>query len=131
MATETLKLPRDSTRQSAGIVYGRLSKTVNRAAGGIIIGFVVVHVVGLSVVYWSALRPVLHLMPWLSGIQFNGWFHLIYVILFPAAVYHTLYSLKLILMDFGLRTGYRWTFWTISGLAAASAVWGGLGYVSH
>lgn len=131
MASDTLTMPRDSTRQSTGILYGRLSKRVNRIAGSIIVAFVLVHVVGLSVVYWSALRPVLHALPWLNGIQFQPWFHVIYVFLFPAVVYHTLYSLKLIVMDFGVRVGYRWTFWTISVLALAAAIWGGVGYVSH
>jgi succinate dehydrogenase/fumarate reductase cytochrome b subunit len=126
-----LKLPRDSTRQSQGILYGPLSKRINRSCGGVIIAFVIVHVVGLAVVYWGALKPVLHALPWLDGVNHRTWFHAIYFVVFPAVVFHTLYSLKLIAMDFGLRLSYRTSFWTISVLAVAAAFWGAFGYVSH
>jgi succinate dehydrogenase/fumarate reductase cytochrome b subunit len=124
-------LPRDTTRQSQGILYGAMSKRINRISGSIIVLFVLVHVLGLAVVYWSALRPILHLMPWLDGVQFQPWFHAIYAVLFPAVTFHTLYSVKLIAMDFGVRMDYRISFWTISALSVGAALWGAFGYVSH
>jgi succinate dehydrogenase/fumarate reductase cytochrome b subunit len=130
-AAKSLPLPRDSTRQSRGLLYGPLVKRINRTCGGVIIAFVIVHVVGLAVVYWSAMSPVLHALPWLDGVNRRTWFHAIYFILFPAIVFHTLYSLKLIAMDFGLRVSYRISFWVISVLAVAAAFWGAFGYVSH
>jgi succinate dehydrogenase/fumarate reductase cytochrome b subunit len=130
-AVKHLPLPRDSTRQSTGLLYGALSKRLNRLAGTFIVAFVVVHVVGLAIVYSGALKPVLRLMPWLDGVNHQTWFHAIYAVLFPAVVYHTVYSLKLIAMDLGLRIGYRWSFWTIVGLSVAAGLWGAFGYVSH
>lgn len=130
-AVKTLPLPRDTTRQSQGILYGPLSKRINRICGSFIVAFVLVHVVGLAVVYWSALKPILNLMPWLDGINRRSWFHAVYALLFPAIAFHTLYSLKLIAMDLGLRIDYRIAFWTISALSVGAGVWGAVGYVSH
>lgn len=130
-AVKTLPLPRDTTRQSRSILYGPLSKRINRICGSFIVAFVVVHVVGVAVVYWSALKPVLDLMPWLDGVNHRGWFRAVYALLFPAVVFHTVYSLKLVAMDLGLRIHYRASFWTISALSVAAGLWGVFGYVSH
>lgn len=130
-AVRTLPLPRDTTRQSHGILYGPLSKRINRICGSFIVAFVVVHVVGLAVVHWSALKPILDAMPWLDGVNRRGWFHAVYALLFPAVVFHTLYSLKLVALDLGLRIHYRASFWTITALSIAAAFWGAFGYVSH
>jgi succinate dehydrogenase/fumarate reductase cytochrome b subunit len=124
-------LPRDTTRQSRGLLYGALSQRLNRIAGLFIVLFVVVHVAGLAVVYSGVLKPVLRQMPWLANVSEDTWFHVIYFFLFPAVVFHTLYSLKLLVMDFGVRVTYRWSFWTIVVLAVAAGLWGAFGYVSH
>lgn len=119
-------LPRDTTQQSRGIVYGSLSKRINRICGSFLVLFVMVHVAGLAVVYWEPLEPVLQLLPWLDGVEHRAWFRGIYALLFPAVVYHTLYSLKLVAMDFGWRVGYRVSFWTISALSVGAGLWGAL-----
>jgi succinate dehydrogenase/fumarate reductase cytochrome b subunit len=124
-------LPRDTTRQSRGLLYGALSQRLNRIAGLFIVLFVIVHVAGLAVVYSGVLKPVLRQMPWLANVSTDTWFHAIYFFLFPAVVFHTLYSLKLLIMDFGLRVSYRWSFWAIVVLAVAAGFWGAFGYVSH
>lgn len=127
-ATKSLPLPRDTTRQSQGVLYGRWSKRINRICGSLLVLFLIVHVVGLAVVYWDALRPVLDVFPWLEGVNERTWFRGVYAVLFPAIAFHTLYSLKLIAMDFGLRINYKVSFWVISVLAVASGLWGAFGY---
>jgi succinate dehydrogenase/fumarate reductase cytochrome b subunit len=119
-------LPRDTTRQSQGIVYGQLSKRINRISGSFLVLFVMVHVVGLAVVYWEPLKPILHLVPWLDGVDRRPWFRGVYALVFSAVGYHTLYSLKLIAMDFGWRVSYRVSFWTISALSIGAGLWGAL-----
>lgn len=118
------KLPRDTTRQGEGLLYGPLSRTVNRWAGLIIIAFLAIHVVGNAIVHVGVLGPFLSLMPGLAGVQFQPWFHAVYVVIFPAIAFHFLYALKLIAMDLGLRIGYRWSFWVIVGVAAMAALGG-------
>jgi succinate dehydrogenase/fumarate reductase cytochrome b subunit len=122
-------LPRDTTRQSQGILYGRLNVKINRVCGFIIVAFLVLHIGGLAVVHWSALRPVLDLVPWLAEVHHKTWFHAIYAILFPAVLFHSLHSLKLIAMDLGLRIPFRAAFWVISALSIAAGLWGAFGDV--
>lgn len=128
-APKHLPLPRDTTRQSQGIVYGWLNSTINRICGFIIVAFLVLHIGGLAVVHWDALRGVFDLMPWLGDVHHQTWFHAIYAILFPAVVFHMLHSLKLIAMDLGMRLPYRTSFWIISSLSIAAGFWGAIGHV--
>ena len=122
-------LPRDTTRQSQGLMYGRLNARLNRIAGFVIVGFLVLHIGGLSVVHVPFFRPVLDLVPWLADAHHQTWFHAVYAILFPAVVFHSLHSLKLIAMDLGLRVDYRKSFWIISVLSIAAGIWGAFGDV--
>jgi succinate dehydrogenase hydrophobic anchor subunit len=121
-------LPRDTTRQSQGLVYGWLSKLINRITGLIIVAFLAVHVGGLAIVHVDALRPVLNVVPWLADVHEQSWFNVFYAFLFVAITFHTLYSLKLIAMDLGIRVHYRSSFWVISALSiAAGLAWGVFG----
>ena len=123
-------LPRDTTRQSQGPVYGWLSKLINRITGLIIVGFLALHVGGLAVVHVGFLRPVLDLVPWLADVAEQSWFNVFYAFLFVAITFHTLYSLKLIAMDLGLRVHYKTSFWVISVLSIAAGLsWGVFGNV--
>ena len=123
-------LPRDTTRQAKGLVYGWLSKLINRVCGMFIAAFLAVHVGSLAIINVKALRPVLDILPWLAHIHEQGWFHVFYAFLFVALAFHTLYSLKLIAMDLGLRVHYRNSFWFICTLSiAVGLAWGVFGNV--
>lgn len=124
------RLPLDSTRQGEGILYGHLSRTINRWAGVVIVTFLVIHVVGLAIVHVGLLSGILSWMPWLANVQYQTWFHAIYFVLFPAVAFHFLYTLKLVAMDVGLRVDYRKSFWVIAALSVAAGLWGAFGYGS-
>ena len=44
-ATSTLTIPRNSTHQADGLLYGRIARLLNRVAGVAVVVFVVVHVI--------------------------------------------------------------------------------------
>ena len=110
MASGRLKLPRDSTRQAEGLLYGRLNKTLNRWAGLVILLFLVVHLIGVASVRTDVFSGISELAPWLVGVHQSTW---VRAVLFTAIAFHFLHSLKLVLMDLGMRVSYRSAFWTI------------------
>jgi succinate dehydrogenase/fumarate reductase cytochrome b subunit len=104
-------LPRNTTRQAQSPLYGNISRLLHRATGTVIVLFVLVHAVVQAVRHapmlsaWNA--------PWLEPLQHQAWIH---GILYFSIVFHTLYGLRLLAGDLGMRVPYRQTLW-VAGLA--------------
>jgi succinate dehydrogenase/fumarate reductase cytochrome b subunit len=110
-------LPRNTTRQAEGMLYGDVARTVHRLSGAVIILFVLVHVIV------QALRHVPLLAtgnaPWLQTLQAQNWVH---AILFFCIAFHTLYGLKLLAGELGVNMRYQTAFWAIVGVSALFAL---------
>ena len=99
-------LPRDTTRQTQSPLYGNISRLLHRATGSVIVVFVLVHAVVQAVRHAPALAA--WNAPWLEPLQHQAWIH---GILYFSIVFHTLYGLRLLAGDLGIRTSYRKTLW--------------------
>lgn len=119
MSGATVQLPRDTTRQGQGILYGRLARTINRWTGLIILAFVIVHIAVQAFTRVAAFAAVSDEMPWLISIQNVPAVH---ALVYAAVVFHTLYGLKLVALDLGMRIDYRISFWAITGLSVMVAI---------
>lgn len=117
-------LPRDSTRQAEGILYGAVGRQLNRWTGIYIVGFVVVHVINEATL---RIQPRPDVLVALHALDVEVWaraaLHSIEGLLYFAVGFHFLYGLKLIAMDLGARLDVRTTFWGIVALAAIPGVW--------
>lgn len=110
-------LPRDTTNQAHGILYGHLHRSINRWTGLIILAFVLLHIPLQAVVHVPALAGVKAQLPWLLEMQGSV---AVTALLFGAITFHTLHGLKLIAMELGIMwVNYRQAFWVISGLSVA------------
>lgn len=104
----TVHLPRDTSRQGQGILYGLLAQKLNRWSGIIILAFVIAHLVVQAIAHVTILRPMKDAMPWLIPIQNVPAVH---AVLYAAIVFHSLYGFRLIAADFGWSINYRASFW--------------------
>ena len=115
----TLQLPRNTTRQAEGYVTGRVARSLNRWSGMIIVAFVLVHVMAEAIRHLPALATANAAMPWLPVLQNQPWIH---ALLYAAIVFHTLYGLKLLAGDLGVRLPYRESLWIIIAVASVTAL---------
>jgi len=110
-----LRLPRNTTHQAEGVLYGRLARLLHRWSGIVIVGFVLVHVVVQALRHVPAFAPVIAAAPWLEPLQKQHWIH---ALLFFSIVYHTLHGLRLFVGELGIEVEYRAAFWVTLGCAA-------------
>lgn len=114
-----LRLPRNTTRQADTYITGRVARTLNRACGMIVVAFVLVHIVAEAVLRIPALASVNAAIPWLPVVQNQPWIH---ALLYFCVAFHTLYGLKLLAGDVGLRVPARVSMWVIIGFSALFAI---------
>ena len=115
----TIRMPRNTTRQAEGMVIGRVARTLNRASGMAVVAFVLAHVVAESIRHVPALGPANAALPWLPTLQDQPWIH---ALLYFAIAFHTLYGLKLLAGDLGMRIPYRSSFAVIVAIAGLIAL---------
>ena len=108
-------LPRNTTRQAEGMLYGEVARRLHRVSGAVIIVFVLVHVVVQAVRHVSMFATVNAAAPWLQALQEQNWVH---AILFFCIAFHTFYGLKLLAGELGFRIHYQNAFWVIVGVSA-------------
>ena len=106
-------LPRNTTRQAEGMLYGEAARILHRISGVVIIVFVLVHVIVQAVRYVPMFAAAN--APWLQTMQEQNWVH---AILFFCIAFHTLYGLKLLAGELGFRIHYQSAFWAIVGVSA-------------
>ena len=121
-----VRVPRDSSRQAEGLFYGRMHKLLNRWSGFIILGFVGLHLLGVSTMRLEWFGPLGDRVTFLQTMHYVSW---VRAVLFAAIAFHFLHGLKLIALEMGMRVPFRVAFWTISGVAAVIFVWEMLSYV--
>jgi succinate dehydrogenase/fumarate reductase cytochrome b subunit len=117
-ATGTLTIPRNSTHQADGMLHGRIARLLNRVTGVAIVVFVMVHVIAQSVMHVPAFAGLRNAAPWLRALTTQNWIH---AILLFSIVFHTLYGLRLVAGDLGIRLPYRAAWWTTLGISAVFA----------
>ena len=126
MSRATARLPDDGTRQAEGILYGALGRQLNRWTGAFILGFVVVHVINEATL---RLEPLPAFLKEIHSLDREVWakasLHVIEGALYTSIAFHSLYGVKLIALDLGVRleTRYRVTFWVIAALALVPGLW--------
>lgn len=106
------RLPRNTTHQAEGMVYGWTARMIHRVTGIVVIGFVAAHVIAQSVLHVPLLSAVKADLPWLEAVTRQPWLH---AIIYFSIVFHTLYGLKLFVEELGVRIEYRLAFWLIVG----------------
>ena len=111
-------LPRNTTRQAEGMLYGQVARRLHRVSGAIIIVFVLVHVIVQAVRHVPMFAGASAAAPWLETLQAQNWIH---AILFFAIVFHTVYGLKLLVTELGMSIRYQTAFWVIVVASAAFA----------
>ena len=111
-----LELPRNTTRQAEGLIYGDAARMLHRITGAVIVIFVLIHVIAQAVLHVPAFSAMKSAAPWLPVVQSQHWIH---AILYFSIVFHTLHGLKLLAMEVGARLDYRASFWAIVALSAA------------
>jgi succinate dehydrogenase/fumarate reductase cytochrome b subunit len=109
-------LPRNTTRQAEGPLHGAIARWLHRITGTVIVLFVLVHVVAQAILHVPAFASVSAATPWLPVVQSQHWVH---ALLYFSIVFHTLYGLKLLASELGMRLEYRTSLWTIVAIAAA------------
>jgi succinate dehydrogenase/fumarate reductase cytochrome b subunit len=112
-------LPRNTTRQAEGPLYGDVARVLHRVSGGIVILFVLVHVVVQMVRHVPAFAAVNAAAPWLEPLQHIAAIH---ALLYASVAFHTLYGLRLLAGEAGFRLPYRASLWTIGVLSLVPAV---------
>jgi succinate dehydrogenase/fumarate reductase cytochrome b subunit len=118
-ATGTLTIPRNTTHQADGLLYGRIARLLNRVTGVVIVVFVMVHVIAQAVLHVPAFAGLRGAAPWLPALTAQNWIH---AILLFSIVFHTLYGIRLVAGDLGVRLPYRATWWTTLGISTVFAV---------
>ena len=108
-------LPRNTTRQAERMLYGEVARRLHRVSGAVIIVFVLVHVAVQAVRHAPMFANANTAEPWLRALQEQNWVH---AILFFCIAFHTLYGLKLLAGELGLRIPYQNAFWVIVGVSA-------------
>lgn len=112
-------LPRDTTHQSEGVLVGEIARVIHRVTGAVIIVFVVVHVIGQAALHaplMAAMKPMAE-----AGYPVAQRQHWIHALLYASIVFHTLYGLRLVASEVGLRINYRSSLWGIIGISAVVA----------
>lgn len=108
-------LPRNTTRQAEGMLYGEVARTLHRVSGAVIIVFVLAHVIVQAVRHVPMFAAANAGAPWLQTLQQQNWVH---AILFFCIAFHTLYGLKLLAGELGFNIRYQAAFWGIVGVSA-------------
>ena len=112
----SIALPRNTTHQSEGWLVGDIARVLHRITGAVIIVFVLVHVVGQAALHAPAMAAMKSTAAtWLPVAQSQHWIH---AILYFSLVFHTLYGLRLVASELGVRIDYRSSLWVIIGLSA-------------
>ena len=113
--SNAVRLPRNTTQQAEGLLYGDIARILHRVTGAVIIVFVLVHVAAKSVLYVPAFASLKAGAPWLPAALSQHW---IYALLYFSIVFHALYGLKLLADELGARFGYRGSLGAIIGVSA-------------
>ncbi len=117
--SHAVALPRNTTRQAEKPLHGNIARWLHRITGSVIVVFVLLHVVAQSILHVPAFASAKAAMPWLPIVQSQHWVH---ALLYFSIVFHTLYGLKLLVTELGLRIDYRSGLWTIVGLSAIAGL---------
>lgn len=112
-------LPRNTTHQAEGPLHGNIARLLHRYTGAVIVLFVLVHVMAQAVLHVPTLASVKASAPWLAAVQSQHWVH---AALYFSIVFHTLYGLKLLASELGMRIGYRTSLWAIVAISALFAL---------
>ena len=107
-------LPRNTTRQAEGMLYGEVARTLHRVSGAAIIVFVLAHVIVQAVRHVPMFAAANSAAPWLKALQEQNWVH---AVLFFCIVFHTMYGLKLLAGELGFNIRYQTAFWCIVGVS--------------
>jgi succinate dehydrogenase/fumarate reductase cytochrome b subunit len=116
---QALSIPRNATHQADGLLYGRAARMVNRMTGIAIVVFVLTHVIAQAVLHVPAFVNLNAAVPWLPILTKQNWVH---AVLMFCIVFHTLYGLRLVAGDIGIRANYRGSWWAIISISAGFAV---------
>ena len=108
-------LPRNTTHQAEGPLHGSIARWLHRISGTVIVVFVLVHVIAQAILHAPALSSMRDATPWLPMVQSQHWVH---AALYFSIVFHTLYGLKLLVTELGMRLEYRASLWTIVTISA-------------
>lgn len=108
-------LPRNTTHQAEGPLHGNIARLLHRYTGAVIVLFVLVHVIAQAVLQVPALASMKASAPWLPAMQSQHWVH---AVLYFSIVFHTLYGLKLLASELGMRVSYRISLWAIVAVSA-------------
>jgi succinate dehydrogenase/fumarate reductase cytochrome b subunit len=119
ITSKSLSIPRNATHQADGLLYGRVARMVSRITGIAIVVFVLTHVIAQAVLHVSAFSNLSAAAPWLPALTKQNWIH---AVLMFCILFHTLYGLRLVVGDLGIRLNYRGSWWTIISISAAFAV---------
>jgi succinate dehydrogenase/fumarate reductase cytochrome b subunit len=108
-------LPRNTTRQAEGALHGDIARLLHRFTGTVIVLFVLVHVIAQAVLHVPVFGMTKAAAPWLPVMQSQHWVH---AALYFSIVFHTLYGLKLLASELGMRIEYRSALWVIVAISA-------------
>jgi len=103
-------LPRNTTRQAQGVLHGRIAQLLHRFTGTVVVLFVLAHMLVQAIRHAPALAAIDARAPWLVPLQQQPWIH---AILYFSIVFHSLYGLRLLAGDLGMRLQYRVSLWAI------------------
>jgi len=109
------RFPRDTTRQADGILHGAVARLLHRVTGVVIVAFVLVHVVAQAIYHVPALAAIKAGVPPMEELKTLHWIH---AVLYFSIVFHTLYGLKLLVLELGAKLDYRNSLWAIVGVSA-------------
>jgi succinate dehydrogenase/fumarate reductase cytochrome b subunit len=112
-------LPRNTTRQAEGPLHGNIARWLHRITGTVIVVFVLVHVMAEAVLLVPMLATVNAAAPWLPVVQSQYWIH---ALLYFSIAFHTLYGLKLLVTELGVKIEYRIALWVIVGVSVLFAI---------
>ena len=112
--SQTVRLPRNTTRQAEQPLVGNIARWLHRITGTVIVLFVLVHVITQTVLHVPAFGSMKSSMPWLPLVQSQHWVH---AILYSSIAFHTVYGLKLLATELGIRIDYRASLWFIVGVS--------------
>jgi succinate dehydrogenase/fumarate reductase cytochrome b subunit len=113
--SQGLVLPRNTTQQAEKALHGNIARWLHRITGTVIVVFVLVHVIAQSVLHVPSMAATRASAPWLPMVQSQHWVH---AILYFSIVFHTLYGLKLLVSELGLKLDYRNWLWSIVAVSA-------------
>ena len=117
--SQSLALPRNTTRQAEMPLYGDIARWLHRLSGGVIVAFVLAHVVVQSLMHVPMFAGVKASLPWLQALQSQHWVH---AVLYASIAFHTLHGLKLLVTELGYRIDYRCSLWMIASVSALVAL---------